>query len=78
MHVIPGDQQAWITAQARHTDAEDTGYSFVHCKVTGTGRTAYLGRTWMPYGKVVFAYTDMSDAVIPAGWSNNFHPETEK
>ncbi|CDP13860.1 unnamed protein product [Coffea canephora] len=78
LHVIPGDRQAWITAQARHTDAEDTGYSFVHCKVTGTGRTAYLGRTWMPYGKVVFAYTDMSDAVIPAGWSNNFHPETEK
>ncbi|KAL2550020.1 Pectinesterase PPME1 [Forsythia ovata] len=71
LHVIPGDAQAVITAQARTTDSEDTGYSFVHCKVTGTstGGVAYLGRSWMPAAKVLFAYTEMSDVVSPEGWS---------
>ncbi|KAL2526949.1 putative pectinesterase 63 [Abeliophyllum distichum] len=71
LHVILGDTQAVITAQARTTDSEDTGYSFVHCKVTGTskGGVAYLGRSWMPAAKVLFAYTEMSDVVIPEGWS---------
>jgi pectinesterase len=69
LHVIPGDKQAMITAQARTTDSENTGYSFVHCKVTGTGGVAYLGRSWMPAAKVVFAYTEINDAINPKGWS---------
>ncbi|XP_059627058.1 pectinesterase 1-like [Cornus florida] len=78
LHVIEGDGMAMITAQARHTDSEDAGYSFVHCKVTGAGKHAALSRAWMPYSKVIYAYTEMSDAVKPEGWSNNFHPENEK
>ncbi|CAK9157949.1 unnamed protein product [Ilex paraguariensis] len=78
LHVIPGDPVAVITAQARQSEAMDTGYSFVHCTVTGTGGNALLGRSWMPFAKVVFAYTDMSDAVDPKGWSDNVHPETDK
>ncbi|CAI9091948.1 OLC1v1027073C1 [Oldenlandia corymbosa var. corymbosa] len=77
-HVIPGDPVAFITAQARHNANEDTGYSFIHGKVTGTGKTAFLGRTWMPYGIVVFSYTDMSDVVHPEGWSDNKMPESDK
>lgn len=66
LHAVPGDQPAIITAQARKTDSEDTGYYFVNCRVTGGG--AFLGRSWMPAAKVVFAYTEMGDAIHPEGW----------
>ncbi|XP_031125785.1 pectinesterase 1-like [Ipomoea triloba] len=68
LHVIEGDNMAVITAQARHTNAEETGYSFAHCKVTGVGEGALLGRGWMAFSRVVFAYTDISDAIKPEGW----------
>ncbi|KAH6792761.1 Pectin lyase-like superfamily protein [Perilla frutescens var. hirtella] len=76
IHVIPGDPMSIIAAHAREKDAEDTGFIFVHCSVTGTGRTAVLGRSWFPYPRVVYAFCDLSDVVKPEGWSNNFHPET--
>nr|B2VPR8.1 RecName: Full=Pectinesterase 2; AltName: Full=Pollen allergen Ole e 11.0102; Short=Ole e 11-2; AltName: Allergen=Ole e 11.0102; Flags: Precursor [Olea europaea]AAY88919.1 Ole e 11.0102 allergen precursor [Olea europaea] len=66
LHAVPGDQPAIITAQARKTESEDTGYYFVNCRVTGGG--AFLGRSWMPAAKVVFAYTEMGDAIHPEGW----------
>ncbi|KAL3524101.1 hypothetical protein ACH5RR_016935 [Cinchona calisaya] len=77
-YVIPGDRAAYVTAQAAKSEIWDTGYSFVHCNVTGTGGTAYLGRAWMPYAKVLFAYTEISDVVKPIGWSDNLHPEHGK
>ncbi|KAK4489361.1 hypothetical protein RD792_005168 [Penstemon davidsonii] len=70
-HVIPGDSMAMITAQARTKVDEPNGYSFVHCTVTGTGGVAYLGRSWMAYARVVYAYSEFSDVVNPQGWSNN-------
>ncbi|KAL2550022.1 Pectinesterase PPME1 [Forsythia ovata] len=69
VHVIPGDPVAVIAAQARVSDSEDTGYSFLHCKITGSGGIAYLGRSWKPAAKVVYAYTEMSDVVNPEGWT---------
>ncbi|PHU18091.1 hypothetical protein BC332_13786 [Capsicum chinense] len=69
-HVIPGDPMAMVTAQARAAANVDSGFSFVHCMVTGTGNTAYLGRAWKQFSKVVFSYTDMSDVVHPEGWSD--------
>ena len=76
IHVIPGEPMALITAQARNDPNDPTGFMFLHCSVTGTGNTAYLGRSWFPYPRVVFAYSDLSDVVHPEGWSTNFHPET--
>ncbi|KAK4353871.1 hypothetical protein RND71_026065 [Anisodus tanguticus] len=70
MHVIPGEAMAMVTAHARAADNVDSGYSFVHCTVTGTGKTAYLGRAWKPFSKVVFSYSDLSDVVHPEGWSD--------
>ncbi|XP_059627057.1 pectinesterase 2-like [Cornus florida] len=69
IHVIPYPQ-AFITAHGRQSATEDTGFSFVHCRITGTGRTADLGRAWKPFAKVAFAYTEMSDAIRPVGWNN--------
>ena len=67
-----------ITAQARESASENTGYSFVHCGVTGTGNGTYLGRAWKSSPSVVFAYTDMSSVVNPAGWDIKNMPERAK
>ncbi|KAL3714011.1 hypothetical protein ACJRO7_006023 [Eucalyptus globulus] len=66
-----------ITAQARQSNTEDTGYSLVHCSITGTGNGTFLGRAWMPSPRVIFSYTDMSSVINPLGWSDNFHPERQ-
>ncbi|KAJ8772434.1 hypothetical protein K2173_027611 [Erythroxylum novogranatense] len=66
-----------IVAHARKSQDEDTGFSFVHCNVTGKGTGAMLGRAWTEMPKVVFAYTTMTSVVDPAGWSNNNHPDRE-
>ncbi|KAM7494678.1 hypothetical protein LguiB_029287 [Lonicera macranthoides] len=77
LHVIEGDPMAMITAQARKSEGADTGYSFVQCKITGTGGFAHLGRAWMQYAKVIFANTEMGDAVKAEGWSNNNNPAND-
>ncbi|KAI5569673.1 hypothetical protein BDE02_12G092600 [Populus trichocarpa] len=79
LHVIGDENGNFITAHARNSEAEDTGFSFVHCKVDGTGaKGAYLGRAWQARPRVVFSYTTMSSVVNPEGWSNNFHPERDQ
>ncbi|XP_018831068.1 putative pectinesterase 63 [Juglans regia] len=65
-----------IAAQAREYD-DETGYSFVHCSVIGTGIGTYLGRAWMNKPRVIYAYTIMSGVVSPVGWSDNFHKERD-
>ncbi|KAG5401123.1 hypothetical protein IGI04_015730 [Brassica rapa subsp. trilocularis] len=65
---VVGDGLRVITAHAGKSTEEKSGYSFVHCKVTGTGTGIYLGRAWMSHPKVVYAYTDMSSVVNPSGW----------
>ncbi|KAI4380009.1 hypothetical protein MLD38_006243 [Melastoma candidum] len=56
-----------LTAQGRKSMLEDTGFSFVNCRVTGSG-ALYLGRAWGPFSRVVFAYTYMDSIIIPKGW----------
>ncbi|KAI9128844.1 hypothetical protein K1719_000327 [Acacia pycnantha] len=65
-----------LTAQGRSSMLEDTGFSFVHCKVTGSG-ALYLGRAWGPFSRVIFAYTYMDDIIIPKGWYNWGDPNRE-
>ncbi|KAM0870471.1 hypothetical protein ACQ4PT_039980 [Festuca glaucescens] len=60
-----------FTAQQRSSEAEETGYSFVGCKLTGVGvATSILGRPWGPYSRVVFALSYMSGTVSPQGWDD--------
>ncbi|XP_010546117.1 PREDICTED: pectinesterase PPME1-like isoform X2 [Tarenaya hassleriana] len=70
LHVV-GDGIRVITAQAGKSTADQSGYSFVHCRVTGTGEGIYLGRAWMTHPKVVYAYTEMTSVVNPSGWHHN-------
>lgn len=72
------DDFSVITAQAKQSDSEDSGYSFVHCTVTGSGSNTYLGRAWMPKATVVFAYTQMGSVVKPEGWSDDYHQERDR
>lgn len=60
-----------FTAHRRSSESEDTGFSFVGCKLTGLGAgTSVLGRPWGPYSRVVFALSYMSGTVRPQGWDD--------
>ncbi|EHA8588524.1 pectinesterase QRT1-like [Cocos nucifera] len=75
VHAIAQNYGA-VTAQNRMSLLEDTGFSFVNCKVTGSG-ALYLGRAWGTFSRVVFAYTYMDDIIIPRGWYNWGDPSRE-
>ncbi|XP_020099220.1 probable pectinesterase 53 [Ananas comosus] len=75
LHAI-AERYGAVTAQNRMSGAEDTGFSFVNCKVTGSG-ALYLGRAWGNFSRVVFAYTYMDDIILPRGWYNWGDPSRE-
>lgn len=66
-----------LTAQKRLDSDENTGYSFVGCKVTGQGYV-YLGRAWGPASRTIFSHTYLADLVIPDGWNNWEDPSRDK
>ncbi|KAG0471040.1 hypothetical protein HPP92_015586 [Vanilla planifolia] len=71
------DGTTYITAQARTTIADKSGFAFVHCQVTGTG-SAYLSRAWKKSSRVVFAYTYMGSLVNPRGWDDKGFPDRQR
>ncbi|KAL0369084.1 UNVERIFIED_CONTAM: putative pectinesterase 11 [Sesamum calycinum] len=68
LHSLAGGMGA-ITAQRRQRAEEETGFTFVNCKITGV-KSAVLGRPWGKYSRVVFALTYMSNVVLPQGWDD--------
>jgi hypothetical protein len=66
LHAITNSYGA-LTAQKRESLLEETGFSFVNCKVTGSG-ALYLGRAWGTFSRVVFASTYMDKIITPPGW----------
>ncbi|CAL9008386.1 unnamed protein product [Prunus brigantina] len=77
LHVLGNNEMTVITTQARDSASEDTGYSFVHCNITGTENGTYLGRAWRISPRVVFAYTSMSEVITPASWNNKNRSECD-
>ena len=75
MHAVSPRYGA-LTAQSRKSLLDDTGFSFLHCRVTGSG-ALYLGRAWGTFSRVVFAYTYMDNIIIPRGWYNWGDPTRE-
>ncbi|XP_008220903.1 PREDICTED: putative pectinesterase 11 [Prunus mume] len=68
LHTLSGQNGA-ITAQRRTSPLEDPGFTFLWCNITGV-KTALLGRPWGPYARVIFAYTQMSNVILPQGWDS--------
>ncbi|XP_030490751.2 putative pectinesterase 63 [Cannabis sativa] len=66
-------QTGVITAQARTMVSENSGFTFVHCKIIAEGDT-YLGRAWKDMPRVIFAYTYMGPHIDVNGWSNGMWP----
>ncbi|KAL6903372.1 hypothetical protein ACP4OV_004185 [Aristida adscensionis] len=61
-----------VAAQGRHAPCERTGFAFVNCRVTGTGRL-YVGRAMGQYSRIVYAYTYFDSLVAPGGWDDWDH-----
>ncbi|KAH7299691.1 hypothetical protein KP509_24G024700 [Ceratopteris richardii] len=68
LHAIGAPYQA-VTAQRRDNASDDSGFSFVNCKVTGSG-PVYLGRAWGAFSRVIFSFTYMDSIVLPKGWND--------
>ncbi|KAJ4970454.1 hypothetical protein NE237_003553 [Protea cynaroides] len=67
---------AAITANGREKN-DTTGFAFVNCNITGTGRIN-LGRAWRPFARVVFSFTTISNIIVPEGWNDMGHPERQE
>jgi len=61
-----------LTAQSKHFPTEDSGYYFLHCKITGenNGDKVIFGRPWRDYSTVTFYDTDIEKQVALEGWSD--------
>ncbi|WCJ33214.1 Pectin lyase-like superfamily protein [Euphorbia peplus] len=62
---VVGD--GFITAQGRENPNDESGFVFKRCKIYGFG-SAYLGRPWRQYSRVLFYASHFSDVVNPQGW----------
>ena len=62
--------EVMLTAQSKHFGEENSGYYFLHCRVTGDdqGEQVYLGRPWRDYSTVLFYDTEINRPLNAAGW----------
>ncbi|KAJ8515300.1 hypothetical protein ON010_g18580 [Phytophthora cinnamomi] len=58
-----------ITANGNTGGSNPSEYVFNKARVYGSGRqTAYLGRPWRPYARVVFQNSQLGNVINPKGW----------
>lgn len=71
LHARP-NPTVMFTAQSKHFPVEDSGYYFLHCRITGGGNGGklVLGRPWRDYSTVTFYDTDVEAKLDPDGWSD--------
>ncbi|KAK8648674.1 hypothetical protein V6N13_129422 [Hibiscus sabdariffa] len=66
-----------IAAHHRDSPNDDTGFSFVNCKINGTGRI-YLGRAWGNYSRAIYSNCYFDNIINPAGWTDWNDPSRDK
>ncbi|KAG4161750.1 hypothetical protein ERO13_D01G075400v2 [Gossypium hirsutum] len=66
-----------IAAHRRDSPDDDTGFSFVNCKINGTGRI-YLGRAWGNYSRAIYSNCYFDNIINPAGWTDWNDPLRQK
>ena len=68
-----------IAAHHRNSPNEDTGFSFVHCKIIGNGNI-YLGRGWGAYSRAIniFLLSYIDNIITPSGWNDWNNPSRQK
>ncbi|EFJ33967.1 hypothetical protein SELMODRAFT_167160 [Selaginella moellendorffii] len=71
LHSI-ADSYGSVAAQDRQSQTENTGFSFVNCKVTGTG-ILYLGRAMGPYSRIVYSNSYFDNIIDVRGWDDWDH-----
>ncbi|KAK8934900.1 Pectinesterase PPME1 [Platanthera zijinensis] len=74
---LGGGREHLHIGTGRSTIADKSGFSFVHCNITGTG-SAYLSRAWRKSSRVVFAHTYMGTLVNPRGWDDKGFPDRHR
>ncbi|KAF5731704.1 Pectinesterase [Tripterygium wilfordii] len=60
---LPG----YITAQGRTDPNDADGFVFKECEIIGSG-SAYLGRAWREYARVLFYNSNFTNVIQPQGW----------
>lgn len=58
-----------IAAHQRDSPNENSGFSFVNCKVTGSG-SVLLGRAWGEYSRIIYSKCYFDGLITPQGWSD--------
>ncbi|XP_075079221.1 pectinesterase QRT1-like [Nicotiana tabacum] len=56
-----------IAAHQRNSADEDTGFSFVDCKISGSG-SILLGRAWGEYSRIIYSNCYFDRLISPEGW----------
>lgn len=69
LHAI-GPKIGALAAHRRSSSTENTGFSFVNCRVEGNAGAVYLGRAWGRFSRIVYSKTYMDNIIIPEGWSD--------